>query len=184
VRWPLTVRSVWYDWLSVTETPPSWEAPLAEHLEGMEDVDGGAHHEAVRERARGMEVGRAAAQLSDIFVFDYLTNNWNRITPDDPGAYNHFGADGFVTLRTDTAIQRRRSKRVRGRFRWVSRFDRDTVTAIRALDPEKLGRLLYPEPSALEEAKVEILLEQRRRLLERVDRLAAEHGAEVVFPFE
>ena len=183
-RWPLEARTVWYDWLSSPGKPKAWDEPLTDALADLKDFEDGAHFHTVHVRAEGMGLRNIAAQLSDIFVFDYLTNNWNRFTPDDPGAYNHFARGGFVTIRTDTALQRRNSTRVKGRFHWINQYSRDTVTAIRALDPSSLDEMLYPDASKLEQRKVEILKGQRRRLLKRVDALASKHGADAIFPFE
>jgi hypothetical protein len=127
-----------------------------------------------------------ARQLSRLLLTDYLLNNWGRFASQAPdfGSRNHIAEGRFVTVRTDTAFQLRNSTRVKGRFRWTSRFSRDAIDAIEMLKRGDLADHLFPETRAVERNKMEIFWNQRDRALQRVDALVGQYGRDTVFVFE
>ncbi len=186
VRWPIETFEVWRPWLEADGDPSRLEQPIREAVAGFQSRQDGRLHRALLDELDSGSVRPHAAQLSDIVVFDYLTNHWGRFQDDKTryGTANHFRDGTFVTMRTETVFQPRKSRRVRGRFQWISRFRRDTVTALRHLDRDQVSSLLYPEPSTLEREKLEIVWEQHRDLLDRVDRLIERHSESAVLAFE
>lgn len=190
VRWPIERYEIWRPWLQAGAPLHDLERPLADALaplksepKASESNNTGPFDQTVLEVP---DLRTLSAQLSDILVFDFLTNNWGRFRskPARWGRANHLSDGRLTTLRTDTVFQTRSSKRVRGRFRWTSRFRRSTITALRLLERRQTAELLYPSPSALERKKFELFWSQRRRLLKRVDRLVAHHGRHAALPFD
>lgn len=186
VRWPIEEVDVWRPWLSVREDPERLETPAREAIKSFEDLGDGRLYRSLAREVDDQSVRELARQLSGVLAYDFLTNNWGRFEDDESryGASHHFGDGRFVTMRTDTAFQRRKSTRVKGRFRWSSRFGRTMIRSIRLLEREQLRSILYPEPSVLEKHKFEIFWEQRRSLLDRVDELIDEHGRDRVLAFD
>jgi hypothetical protein len=185
-RWPIEEFDVWRPWLRADRDGSSLEQPVREALAGFESLQNGELYEALLAELDEGPLRPHAAQLSSIVVFDYLTNNWGRFreTTDEYGASNHFADGSFVTLGTDSVFQPRDSRRVQGRFEWISRFGRDTITSIRILDRERVSPLLYPDPSTLEQEKLEVFWKQRDALIARVDRLVERYGRSSVLAFD
>jgi hypothetical protein len=185
-RWPIEEFGVWRPWLVAGNDPSSMDQPIEEEIGDFEELGDGSLYEGVVAESSGLEVRTVARQLSGIIAFDYLTNNWGRFEDDevDYGASNHFADGRFVTMETDTVFQRRKSTRVKGRFRWISRFSGDMVRSIRLLDKQSTREMLYPDASAIERAKFDIFWEQRDALLSRVDELSDEHGRDDVLLFQ
>ncbi len=184
-RWPIEEYDVWRPWLTAGRETEVMERPVSEAIGDFEDLGDGRLHERILAESEGLEVRPVARQLSSIITFDFLTNNWGRFEDDetDYGASNHFADGRFVTIETDTVFQRRKSTRVKGRFRWVSRFSGDMVRSIRLLDKQSTREMLYPDASSIERAKFNIFWEQREVLLSRVDELTDEHGRDDVLLF-
>ena len=186
-RWPIEETKVWRRWLWVYDGETGvLEESLDEATESFRDIADGGLRDGVLDAAGDADVRALARQMSGIIAFDFLTNNWGRFRDDeaDYGAANHFADGRFVTIRTDTVFQQRKSTRVEGRFKWATRFSRDTVTSVRMLDRQLVSPLLYPNPSESEKHKLDIFWEQRRDLLTRIDDLADEQGDNDVFAFE
>ena len=96
---------------------------------------------------------------------------------------NQFVRGTFQSLDHSTAFTSRLSSRVKGRFEWVQRFDAKMIDAIRALDPETNGALIFPEGSGISRAEQQAFWKRRDLLLKEVDDLVARHGKEKVLFF-
>ncbi|MFU8806328.1 MAG: hypothetical protein ACNA8W_21130, partial [Bradymonadaceae bacterium] len=116
--WPIEIVSTWRDWLTLAGA--------------MESLD-----EPTRMLAR---------QVSDILVFDFLTNNWTRFSSNrERFGENSLVADGTIfSIHNGDTFQPRASQRVQGRFEWTSRFSRTMVHAIRGLEPDVVNEILFP----------------------------------------
>lgn len=186
VRWPIEMTDVWRPWLSAETDLSILDEPIEEALSEMKELGDGSVYEKVIAESKGATTREVAGQLSDIIVFDFLTNNWDRFADGESeyGSYNHFADGRFVTLRTTTVFQRRKSTRVKGRFRWISRYDRDTIAALRALEPDRVDPILYPDANGYDRAKLDIFWEQRSTVLDRVDSAMQREGRESVLAFD
>jgi hypothetical protein len=128
-----------------------------------------------------------AAELSDLLVFDYLTQNTDRwgggnanVLTRGPGGRIVFldNAAGFPDTPNDT------NGLMEARLRVLQRFRGRTITALRALDVAQFARRMEAEPLApILSARQLAQLETRRRiLLERVAALEARFGDAVRLP--
>jgi len=185
VRWPIEKTDVWRPWLSASTDRSVLEAPLDEQLAAFEKLEEGSVYEKITAESEEMTTREIAGQLSDIIVFDFLTNNWDRFadSEEEYGSFTHFADGQFVTLRTTTVFQRRKSTRVKGRFRWISRYDPDTIAALRRLEPDRVNELLYPDAAPLDRNKLDVFWEQRSALFDRVDGAIRREGRESVLVF-
>lgn len=128
-----------------------------------------------------------AAELSDLLVFDYLTQNTDRwgggnanVLTRGPGGRIVFldNAAGFPDTPNDT------NGLMEARLRVLQRFRGRTIAALRALDVAQFARRMEAEPLApILSARQLAQLETRRRiLLERVAALEARFGDAVRLP--
>jgi hypothetical protein len=184
-RWPIEAFEVWRPWLDADAPASNLETPIEEAFAPFADIADGYDAAAIS-GARDASLRDIARQLSRLLLTDYLLNNWGRFASqsEDFGSRNHIADGRFVTVRTDTAFQLRNSTRVKGRFRWTSRFSRDAIDAIDLLERGDLADHLFPKTRAVERNKMEIFWDQRDRALQRVDALVGQHGRDPVFVFE
>ncbi len=181
---PIEVTDIWRPWLSVPGA--DLDQPVEQALAELKNVQGGRFYEQLDDELDGATTRSMARELSAILVFDYLTNNWDRFVGAEEryGVNNPFADGHFVSLNNGSAFQTRDSTRVKGRFSWTSRFSRSTVASLRLMAPEFVSTALYPDPTGLEEAKLEVFWEQRNRVLERVDELKQARGEDAVMAFD
>lgn len=153
-----------------TGDPERWER-LAPHLQG---VDGAEFVE----------------QLSNLHVFDVLTNNWDRYRLDNPGANTHFRDGVFVSIDHGATFPTSEADRGMGevtlRIQRIEVFSRRTIERVRAFDVEHLGPILFAESprSHRDDERLQYLEQRRRWLLAYVDGLIAQHGEDAVLIFE
>ncbi len=184
-RWPIEAFEVWRPWLDADNPPSDLDRPVSEAFAPFADIADGYDAAAVA-GAGDASLREVSRQLSQLLLTDFLLNNWGRFASqtDAFGSRSHMADGRFVTVRTDTVFQLRNSTRVKGRFRWTSRFSRDAVDAIEMLERGDLVDHLFPATRPVDRNKIEILWNQRDRALERVDSLVDRHGRDRVFVFE
>jgi hypothetical protein len=184
-RWPIEAFEVWRPWLDADNSPSNLDRPVSEAFAPFADIADGYDAAAVA-GAGDASLREVSRQLSQLLLTDFLLNNWGRFASqtDEFGSRSHMADGRFVTVRTDTVFQLRNSTRVKGRFRWTSRFSRDAVDAIEMLERGDLVDHLFPATRPVDRNKIEILWNQRDRALERVDSLVERHGRDPVFVFE
>ncbi|MEM1350595.1 MAG: hypothetical protein AAGI01_18685, partial [Myxococcota bacterium] len=133
-----------------------------------------------------------AHQLSDLVVYDFLVNDWERYR--ERSAYNGGATtqliDGQVTSANNSwAFAARSSGRVRGRFNAISRFSKTTTRALREISPELIDALLFPDPgegvgAGSVDRRLDVFWAQRDRLLSRVDQLSSQRGSKDILEFD
>ena len=120
------------------------------------------------------------AELSDLIVFDYLTQNVDRwggdftnvrsLGPGGPLIYLDNGA-GFW-------LGEQRLGLMEARLKALQRFRRSTIEAVRRLDIERFAARLGADPLApvLNEKQLDGLAQRRRAVLQHVDAMVARFG--------
>ncbi len=132
------------------------------------------------------EEGRPA-ELSDLIVFDYLTQNVDR------------WGGGFTNVRTrgeggpliylDNGagfwLGEQRLGLMESRLKALQRFRRSTVEAIRGLDVDVFAKRLAADPLApvLNEKQLDGLRQRRQAVLDHVDAMVARFGEAAVLPW-
>lgn len=126
-----------------------------------------------------------ARQLSNLHVFDYLMNNWDRYSKVYWGVNCHWNHGEFVSIDNGASFQRRNegvSAATRARLHVIRRFSRSTVATIRAMDRERTRELLFPDSAHHpgEDQRFESFWERRADFLEWIDKLIDRRGEETI----
>ncbi len=186
--YPIELSSVWRPWLLVDGDPTTLDGRAAESLGPI-----------LRQHPRGEKVAREltrhmgemsrrdlARQISNLLVFDYLINNWDRFSgvPEFWGVNCQFANGRFVSIDNGAAFPRTPNEKPARQLKRVQRFSRTLVQAVRALDHDKTLARLFPEATPFEIERFETFWQQRSLFLAYVDELVAAHGAEAVLFFE
>lgn len=187
INWPLEITSVWEPWMS-QQTPASSVRGLGlrRALKGLKKVQGGRFYRGMLQEREAMTTWDFADQISQMIVFDVLVSNWDRFSSVRSyyGANTHYGQGRLISLDNGAAFHTQRMAKVDALLSRVERFSRTQITALRALNPDALNEVLFPEATALEGQRLGVFWEQRERVLEHVDALVARHGEEAVLCFD
>ncbi len=184
---PLPLAEGWESWLRVDGTapavtpfqrPPQYQRALARARE---------HEVPALEPMPEPDREERPAELSDMLVFDYLTQNLDRW-----GGHNTnvrtVGSEGPLMYLDNAAAFTLRGPHVPmgdRRLEQVQRFRRSTIDAVRALDVDHFAARLQADPLApsLDARQLRNLETRRQRLLAYVDQLVEEHGEDAVYAF-
>lgn len=182
-QFPLEYDDVWDSWVDVDGDPSELDIPLDEALLPLRGREDGSYTEVIEE-AGDATTREMARQLSNMMVFDFLINNWDRFS----GAYfgvNCQWAEGrFVSIDNGAGFMTREPDRPRSHLHQVSRFSRSSIGEIRQLDPELLLPILFPNPTDDEMERFEVFWQRRQELLDYVDELIEERGEDAVLFFD
>jgi len=202
--------------VSPFQRPRVYMELLAAQRAAGRDVDGGSDHSAASEHSaagdpaetiasdvaanerndEGTQLPHApvepddaerAAELSDLLVFDYLTQNTDRWGGGNANVLTR-GAGGRIVFLDNAAgfpnTAAATTALMDSRLRVLQRFRRRTVAALRALDVQQLARRMESEPLApiLDARQLAHVGERRNTLLARVAEMEQRFGDEAYFP--
>jgi len=125
------------------------------------------------------------AELSDLIVFDYLTQNVDRWGGDFTNVRSR-GPDGPLIYLDNGAgfwLGEQRLGLMEARLKALQRFRRSTIEAVRKLDIARFAERLRSDPLApvLNHKQLDGLALRRRAVLEHVDAMVARFGERQVF---
>jgi hypothetical protein len=123
------------------------------------------------------------AQLSDLLLFDLVTNNSDRFS----GGNLMTSKDGRVLFYMDNAfgfqVEPEGHVRCRTYLQRCQKFSRKLIVALRHMTLPQIRAALEPEPGVLSENEMASVLARRDVALKYVDGLVAQYGAEKVLVF-
>ncbi len=146
------------------------------------------NHRGMMDRAAGTSGFEFVHQLSNLHVFDFLLNNWDRYSDAFFGVNCQFDNGRFLSIDNGATMQLSRwgaPTRTFRRLQRVQLFSRRTVNAIRWMDLERVSQFLFP-PSPWHDDEVDRFegFENRRAsFLEYVDGLIEEYGEDQILVF-
>ena len=180
---PVSLPDGWQRWLRVEGSPAAltpFQRPGAYRRAAQ------AHERTPMPSATPEpDVADRPAELSDLILFDYLTNNLDRWGGNNTNIRT-VGAGGPIMFLDNAAgftLRRPRNSMQDRRLAEVQRFRRSTIDALRSFDVEHYAaRLAQDSNGQILDARHLTNLEIRRQhVLAHVDALVAEHGAEAVY---
>jgi hypothetical protein len=193
---PIEDSALWEDTLKVDGTPLETlqDMPFTTFMKPFSKKHE-KKYKGILERANGVTTMAFLRQLSNLHVYDALTNNWDRYTGQPyPGLNCQFNHGQFVSIDNGATFQNKKDqkdhadyysnagRRMRTR---IGRYSRSTINALRWMDDEAVRALLFP-PSPHhtdEDERFELFIERRDAILKHVDKLIATHGEDKVLVF-
>ncbi|MGB5286080.1 MAG: hypothetical protein WBN29_16335, partial [Polyangiales bacterium] len=135
--------------------------------------------------ARTPDIEQRPAELSDLIVFDYLTQNVDRWGGDFTNLRSRGEGGPLIYLDNGAGfwLGEQRLGLMEARLKALQRFRKSTIEAVRKLDVERLTKRLLTDPLApvLNEKQLDGLEQRRRAVLEHVDAMVARFGEARVF---
>lgn len=179
----------WERWVRVQKTLPI--TPYQRPVDYRADLN---HRPGVREAtdpsrplAKSPDTETRPAELSDLILFDYLTQNVDRWGGDFTNVRTR--AEGGPLIYLDNGagfwLGEQRLGLMEARLKALQRFRRSTIDALRALDVGAFAKRLEGDPLApvLNEKQLEGLRQRRQAVLDHVQGLVARFGEAAVLPW-
>ena len=172
----------WERWVRVQKSLPI--TPYQRPVDYRADLSG---RPGVREAtdpsrpiAQAPDIEDRPAELSDLIVFDYLTQNVDRWGGDFTNVRSHGPGGPLIYLDNGAGfwLGEQRLGLMEARLKALQRFRRSTIEAVRKLDIERFSARLESDPLApvLNEKQLDGLAQRRRAVLEHVDAMVARFG--------
>jgi len=172
----------WERWLRVQDSLPI--TPYQRPVDYRADLN---HRPGVREAtdpgrpiARAPDTEERPAELSDLIVFDYLTQNVDRWGGDYTNVRSRGPGGPLIFLDNGAGfwLGEQRLGLLEARLKALQRFRRSTIEAVRKLDIERFAARLQGDPLApvLNEKQIAGLAQRRRAVLQHVDTMIARFG--------
>jgi hypothetical protein len=137
--------------------------------------------------AQAPDTEERPAELSDLIVFDYLTQNVDRWGGDFTNVRSRGPGGPLIYLDNGAGfwLGEQRLGLMEARLKALQRFRRRTIEAVRAFDVQRFSARLQDDPLApvLNTKQLDGLAERRRAVLEHVDAMVARFGEAQVFPW-
>lgn len=179
----------WERWVRVQKTLPI--TPYQRPVDYRSDLRG---RPGVREAtdpsrplAKSPDTAERPAELSDMIVFDYLTQNVDRWGGDFTNVRTRGPGGPLIYLDNGAGfwLGQQRLGLMEARLRALQRFRRATVEAVRALDVGALASAMNEDPLApvLNRKQLDGLRQRRQAVLDHVDAMVERFGEEAVLPW-
>lgn len=183
--WPIEYTHVWEPWLNVDGSIEVLDQPLGDAIKPLAIYKDGEYYRQIMNERGEASTRSVARQISNVMIFDYLTNNWDRFSTNEDyyGVNNQFADGRFVSIDNGACFHLQSSIRVDSRFEPVERMSATFVASVRLLDRSWSDGLLFPNSSLEERLRLDVLWNRREQFLERVDTLVEKHGQDEVLVF-
>ena len=179
----------WERWVRVQKTLPV--TPYQRPVDYRADLN---RRRGVREAtdpsrpiAKSPDLGSRPAELSDLIVFDYLTQNVDRWGGDFTNVRTRGTGGPLIYLDNGAGfwLGEQRLGLMEARLRALQKFRRSTIEAVRALDVDAFAVQLQSDPLApvLNEKQLGGLRQRRQAVLDHVQNLVARFGEGAVLPW-
>jgi hypothetical protein len=177
----------WERWVRVQNTLPI--TPYQRPVDYRADLN---RRPGVREAtdpskpiAKAPDTEGRPAELSDLIVFDYLTQNVDRWGGDFTNVRSRGEGGPLIYLDNGAGfwLGEQRLGLMEARLKALQRFRRSTIEAVRSLDIERFSERLEGDPLApiLNEKQLDGLAQRRQAILDHVDAMRARFGDARVF---
>ncbi|MEZ4462541.1 MAG: hypothetical protein R3E66_23005 [bacterium] len=172
---------VWRRWMRASDE--DLDKAVSEYEQEIATAIGAERAAAIVAQTNGTQLRNLVRQISNVLVLDYLTNNFERFdSATDRNAWNLGIKQGKVYSLDDTgAFQPRASTRIKGRFSWAERFDKDVFDSAQNIDRQLLETKMFPDASAAERVTLRVFWKQYDAYMDRIKKETTRPNANVFF---
>lgn len=179
----------WERWIRIQKTLPI--TPYQRPVDYRADLN---RRPGVREAtdpsrplAKNPDTAERPAELSDLILFDYLTQNVDRWGGDFTNVRTRGPGGPLIYLDNGAGfwLGEQRLGLMEARLKALQRFRRATIEAVRALDVDALAERMRSDPLApvLNDKQLDGLRQRRQAVLDHVEALIARYGEAPVLPW-
>ena len=185
---PIELKSLWRAWLNPGTTREDLQRPASEIVPEVAKKHelGARFANKLAPHLENLTKYELARQISNLIVFDFLVNNWDRFSgvPKLYGINCQIVHGRLMSIDNGAAFAKTPNSKPRQHLEQIQRFSRLTYDAIRAFDKESLTKALFPSPSPLELEKIDTFWALRDAYLNYVEQCIEKNGEDETFFFE
>lgn len=186
--YPIEITSIWQPWLNPGTTREALQEPVEAALEGVKKRCPGCppFTPKLDKHIQGVTKYDLARQISNLIVFDFLINNWDRFSGLKSlyGVNCQFANGRFMSIDNGASFSQTPNPKPKKNLHRIQRFSKLTYDAILAFDKGKLLEYLFQEPTVFERQKFETFWNQRQAYLDYVQSCIEKNGESETFFFE
>ncbi len=164
------LTSVWRKWMGLSDQ--DLDKAVSESEKDITKAIGEERTRALLAQAGQIRVRDLVRQISNVLVLDYLTNNFERFeSGQGQETWNLAVKNGrVVSLDEGGAFQPRASTRIKGRFSWVEKFDKDVFESFSQLKRDELDSKIFDDSTAAERVALRVFWKQQQAYVDRVQK--------------
>lgn len=185
---PIEFSSIWKPWLNPGVDKASLDAPFSDVLPEIvkKHKAGNKFASKLAPHVQNLTKYELARQISNLIVFDFLINNWDRFSgaPLLYGVNCQIAHGRFMSIDNGAGFPKTPNPKPEKHLREITRFSRLTYDAIAAFDKDNVLHFLFPNPSEFETEKFETFWKQRQKYLDYVKACIEKNGESETFFFE
>lgn len=185
---PIEFSDIWVPWLNPGVSKETLKAEATSLLPEFEKrhAQGKKLVSKLEPHLQGLNLYALARQISNLIVFDFLINNWDRFSGSDKlyGVNCQISHGRFMSIDNGASFSPSAKDKPEKHLHEISRFSRLTYEAIKHLEDRDMYAYLFPNPSQFERAKFEMFQAQCKKYLEYVEACIAKNGEAETFFFE
>ncbi|MFA5625574.1 MAG: hypothetical protein WC966_11055 [Bradymonadales bacterium] len=185
---PIEFSSIWKPWLNTTEKETLKTTAASTIIDSFAKKHplGKKLRPQWEEHLQGLELYNLSLQISNLIVFDFLSNNWDRFSgvPNFWGINCQISNGKFVSIDNGASFPRTPNPKPLKNLRDISRFSRLTIDSIKNLEFEDTLEFLFPKSSPFERERFQTFWNQRDELIKYVDECIEKNGEEATYFFE
>lgn len=186
--YPIEMTSIWQPWLNPGTTRESLDVPLDDVLSEIakKHPSRQVYAQKLEKHFAGVTQYDLARQISNLFVFDFLINNWDRFSGLKSlyGVNCQFAHGRFMSIDNGASFSQTPNPKPEKNLHKIQRFSKLTYDAIAAFDRDQLLDYLFQEPTTYEKQKFETFWNQRQAYLDYVESCIEKNGESETFFFE
>ena len=188
--YPIEFKTIWSPWLNPGTTRDDLNTPMSDVIPviAKKHKGGDKFAQKLAPHLENTSKYELARQISNMLVFDYLINNWDRFSgsPTLYGVNCQIVKGRFMSIDNGAGFPKTPNSKPDKHLHEISRFSRSTYLAIVDLEnhQDDVNHILFPNPSDVEKDRLATFWNQRKKYLDYVNQCIKKNGESETFFFE
>lgn len=187
-QFPIEFTGVWTPWLNTTSREELQTTPASSIIPSFVKKHplGAKLQKSWQEHLEHTTLYALSLQISNMLVFDFLSNNWDRFSgvPKFWGINCQLSTSKLVSIDNGASFPKTANPKPLANLHKITRFSRLTTQSIRKLQFQPTLDFLFPNATPFEQERFATFWAQRTALLNYVDECVAKQGEENTYFFE
>ncbi len=187
-EFPIEFSNIWKPWLNPGTTRDELQKPASDLIPTIakRHKRGDKYAQRLAPHLENLSQYDLARQISNMLVFDYLINNWDRFSgsPTLYGVNSQFANGRFMSIDNGAGFSQTPHEKPNKWLHTISRFSKTTFLAIKNFDENEMRDYLFPNASQFEQDKFKTFWSLRQKYLDYVQECIDKNGEEETFFFE